>query len=217
MICPNCQNICGESDRYCFRCGALLSESAKPKKGTHLVPVAILILLSVIGIVLFFSIPLTEPQSETPWFSVENGALYFDRNLYTGGSELTVPEIIDGQTIKHISDHCFENTDLTTVILPKTLQTIGTSAFSNCTAMRGIYLPEGMLRIDSHAFANCINLEAISIPSTVTSIGSGTFSGCEKLYYVFYNGEFSTWESLYSDHINIKTHIYCSDGPHLHR
>lgn len=218
MICPNCQNNCREGDQFCFRCGAALAAPPAPKKGRHIVPIAILMVLSILGIVLFFAVPMGDTQSETPWFQIDDGILFFDQSLYTGGSELTVPEVVNGQTVTAIGPQAFANcTDLTTVILPDTVTSIGHAAFSGCTAMRGIFLPEGVTRIEEQAFADCVRLEAITIPATVEAIGSGAFDGCEKLIYILFLGEYSRWETLYSDHINLKTHVYCTDGAYLHR
>lgn len=218
MICPNCQNTCGDGDLFCFRCGTALTESSAPKKGTHRVPIAILILLSVLGIVLFFAIPITPVENDTPWFTVDRGVLYFDKALYSGGSEVTVPAVVNGQPVTELAEGCFENcTEITTVILPDSLLSIRRNAFSGCTSMRGVFIPEGVLCISPGAFSNCSALEAIGLPSTVESIGEGAFDGCKKLSFIFFNGEFSRWQSLYSEHISIKTQVYCSDGTHLHR
>lgn len=218
MICPNCKTLCEDYDRFCYHCGAPLSQTPPEKKGSHKIPVLLLTLLSALGIVLFFLIPMGNVPSDTPWFTVQDGTLFFDESLYTGGSELTVPEKVNGQTVTAISDHCFEgNLYLTTVILPDTIEVIGDYAFSGCTGMRGIFLPEGIAEIGSEAFASCSSLEAITVPSSVVSIGSGAFSGCSKLSHIFYTGTFTRWRSLYSSHINLYTHVYCTDGTYLHR
>lgn len=218
MNCPNCQNVCGETDRYCFRCGAALRPTGSPKKGTHLVPLSILTFLSLLGIILFFLIPMTEPVSDTPWFSIENGVLSFDPYLYSGSSELTVPEIVNGQTVTQIGTNCFKDcTTLTTVILPESVRSIGVGAFSGCSSMRGIFIPESVTEIQGSAFARCSRLEAISLPSTLTFLGKGAFNGCDKLNYILYDGLFEDWRNLYNDHINIHTHVYCTDGTYLHK
>lgn len=216
MICPNCQATCSDADRFCMYCGASLPEPPKPQPGSHRVPILLLIALSLAGIALFFLLPMR--SNDTPWFTVENGVLYFDARLYEGSPELTVPETVAGQTVRHIGDYCFfECAELTTVILPDTVQSVGNGAFVNCTKLRGIYLPEGLTQIGVDAFYGCSALEAINIPSTIKAIGSDAFTGCEKLYYVFFNNDYALWQSLYTGHINIHTHIYCLDGSFLHR
>ena len=216
MICPKCQNECRDSDRYCFRCGAELTTPTGPRKGSHKVPLLILIALSVIGIVLYFAIPMTGVPNETPWFTVVDGVLYFDATYYSGSSELIVPESVNGQTVTALGSSCFRDcTNLTTVILPDTLRVIEENAFSDCTSMRGIFIPAGVEYIGVSAFSNCISLEAVSIPGSVTFIGSRCFYGCEKLFYILFDGEYAAWQALYGEHINIQTRIYCLDGTHL--
>lgn len=213
MICPKCQNNCGEEDSFCFRCGYNLSEPPVAPKGRHWVPIAILILLSALGIVLFFAIPMKPVQSDTPWFQVVDGTLYFDPFSYNGGPEVTVPEVVNGQTVTAIGQQAFENcTELTTVILPDTLLSIGDAAFSGCSELRGIFIPEGVTQIGKKAFANCSSLEAINLPASLATVGTGSFDNCGKLIYIFYNGSISHWKPLYTEHINPKTQVYCTDG-----
>lgn len=222
MNCPNCGNLCAAHDLYCFRCGSRLAPVQAPKKGSHRVPLLILALLTILGTVVFF---VTRPNpasvnrapSDTPWFEIRSGRLYFDPSLYTGGSEVTVPSQIGGETVVALDGSCFENcTDITTVILPDTLEEIGNNAFSDCTSLRGIYLPDSACLIGSEAFAGCSALEAIRIPASVQFIDSGAFGGCFKLNHVFYGGSFEEWAPLYEEFIGKQTMIHCTDGSFSH-
>lgn len=220
MECPNCHTQCGEQDRFCYLCGCELSPVQKAKKGTHLVPILILILLSVAGTVIFFLTRNQTPQAantDAPWFQVYEGYLYFDESLYTGGTELNVPSQVDGKTVIGLSDGCFENcTDLTTVILPDTLTEINNDAFAGCTALRGIYLPESVYVIGAGAFAGCEALEAITIPAAMRFIGPDTFEGCYALDHIFFDGSFARWTELYDGFIGPETVIHCEDGSFYH-
>ncbi len=216
MICPNCQAPCGENDRFCSCCGTPLQNT--PKKGTHLVPSMILIVLSILGIVVFaLSIGKTmnfAPQgSDTPWFRVNHGTLYFLEDAYTGTSELTVPSQVDGVTVTRLAENCFKNcTSLTTVILPDTLQEIGPGAFSGCTSLRGIFIPGSVTAIGRDAFSGCRKLEAICVPASVTAIGESAFGSCPKLHHIFFLGSYDSWCRLYSEFITPHTGVYCTDG-----
>ena len=44
-----------------------------------------------------------------------------------------------------------------------------------------IIVPSSIKSIGDHAFWSCSNVTAIEIPSSVTHIGKGVFSGCSKL------------------------------------
>lgn len=221
MTCPNCQTACGENDRFCYRCGAPLQAAPPVKKGSHWVPALILLILSALGIGIFFATAKSPAasksaprvSSDTPWFTTKNGMLYFDESLYTGGGKLTVPSQVNGETVLGLADGCFENCEsLTTVILPATLRTIGREAFSGCTSMRGIFIPESVTEIGQEAFSGCVKLEAICIPESVTQIGRGTFESCDKLFYIFYPGTYAAWCELFDEFITPYTGVYCADG-----
>lgn len=88
---------------------------------------------------------------------------------YLGLSNATV---IDGKTINKIADNTLSNkTSLRTLILPKTVTTIGSGAFENVNLGR-IYTNK--------------TFEFLTIPSTVTSIGSNAFKNAK---YVTFEGQ----------------------------
>ena len=193
------------------------------KKGSHWVPIGIMTVLFAIGLGVFFLSqafpPYTPPlmenenQSETPWFHMEDGELYFDNAAYEGPEEITVPSEVDGQTVTALAEGCFAGSKtLTTVILPDTLQVIGPEAFADCTSLRGIYIPDHVTVIGAGAFRGCTSLEAIDLPGTIVTIGYQAFEDCEKLEHIFFNGKKSQWKDLYSDKIGPNTQVYCTNG-----
>ena len=218
MFCPNCQTLCGDSDRFCYACGsALQQEMPKPKKGSRWIPVLFLLLMSVAGLALFFATagkdaPIRADGS-TPWFYVKNGVLYFEEHRYTGGSELTVPAEIAGQTVSALGENCFADcTNLTTVYLPDTLISIGDGAFSGCTSLRGIFIPESVNVIGEKAFYGCTDLEAISISGRIRLIREDAFDDCSYLNFIFFDGLYEEWTTLYDEFINPYVGVFCLDG-----
>lgn len=94
-------------------------------------------------------------------------------------SEVTA-EDLDG--IETIGSSAFKNcTALTSVVIPKTVTGIGLSAFSGCTSLKDITIPNSVKSIGNYAFYSCNNLTSIEIPDSVTSIGIEVFYGCVKL------------------------------------
>lgn len=183
------------------------------KKGAMWPPIILMAVMLCAGIAVFFLTGGNQKSSDTPWFQIENGVLYFDESKYTGGPELTVPETVNGEWVLALGDKCFYDCDsLTTVFLPDSLQIIGDSAFADCDAIRGILIPESVNQIGAAAFQGCDGLEAICVPYTVKSIGSNAFYGCFALEHIFYPGPKASWKALYSDPIGRSTYVYCADG-----
>jgi len=58
---------------------------------------------------------------------------------------------------------------------------IGSSAFNGCTEMTTIYIPESVETIETGAFALCSGLTALDVPEGVWSIEANAFSGCSAL------------------------------------
>lgn len=215
MYCHNCGQFHDEADRFCRYCGVALKEPILPKKGSHWVPVLIMVILCAIGFGLFFGLPYgNKAPSETgSCFSVQNGVLYFNASLYNGDSELMVPDTLDGQKVTALSDGCFKNcTQFTSVVLPNSLEEIGVGAFRGCTALRGIEIPDSVRRIGSEAFYGCTALEAVCLSDTLTHVGPGAFRECNKLYYIMFVGKHQDWIELYDEFITPYTGVFCDDG-----
>ncbi len=70
---------------------------------------------------------------------------------------------------------------LTSITIPDSVTSIGSSAFSGCTGLTSITIPDSVTSIGSSAFSGCTGLTSITIPDSVTSIGSSAFSGCTGL------------------------------------
>ncbi len=73
---------------------------------------------------------------------------------------------------------------LESVTFSNELVSIGGSAFYGCKALELTYLPEKITSIGSNAFYNCALVKIEKTPDSVTSIGSGAFAytGVESIY-----------------------------------
>ena len=80
-----------------------------------------------------------------------------------------------------IPNNAFKNcTNLTRVVIPENVTTIGTSAFQGCSALSGtLSLPAELITIGQDAFHGCSSLTgSLVIPDKVTTIGTDAFNGC---------------------------------------
>ena len=126
-----------------------------------------------------------------------------DINMFEG-TELIVPQYIDGYRVTAIGSQAFKGcAHLTSVVIPEGVTMIGSSAFEDCTSLENVALPESLTFIDTFAFNSCTELRtivlpeklevingsafkqsgitSIEIPASVKSIGSEAFYYCESL------------------------------------
>ncbi len=130
------------------------------------------------GQILFYSeddngiCTLLYPRDVNGYTSIVSANYY-----YTG--DIVIPDyinIIGNRAFAHYEYYQYtgweleDNESLTSVTIPNSVTSIGSSAFTSCT-----------------------NLTSITIPSSVTSIGSDAFSSCNGLTSVYYTGDIAGW------------------------
>lgn len=71
--------------------------------------------------------------------------------------------------------------NITNVVVPQTVTTIGAGAFLECKKLTNITIPNSVTSIESRAFYGCGGLTSIQIPNSVTSVGNSAFNGCTNL------------------------------------
>lgn len=76
--------------------------------------------------------------------------------------------------------YCFFYRSLCEIKLPKSVTTIGKSAFEGCTDLTSVEIPNGITSIGMDAFSGCNNLTYVKIPNSVTDI-SYAFEDCTGL------------------------------------
>lgn len=67
------------------------------------------------------------------------------------------------------------------VVLGENLESIGSSAFRSCQMLNHVVLPASLKSLDSYSFYDCTSLEQIVIPDLVTTLPSNCFSSCKQL------------------------------------
>ncbi|MBQ6329048.1 MAG: leucine-rich repeat protein, partial [Kiritimatiellae bacterium] len=89
---------------------------------------------------------------------------------------------IDLLSVNGVADGLFTDCrDVTSVVLPPGIETLGGSMFSGCRTLESVSLPAVLKSIESYAFQSCQKIQAVNIPSGVTNIGQLAFGYCEKL------------------------------------
>lgn len=118
-------------------------------------------------------------------------------------SEVIIPEYViingDKYTITQIDSEAFDckgKGDITNIIFPETLKTIGASAFYRLRHLKRIVLPESIEKIGFGAFSQCGNacqtFEQLYIPKGVKEIGENAF---------WYVGPNTSWKAFYQGNL----------------
>ena len=83
--------------------------------------------------------------------------------------------------IRHIAKAAFQYSSVTSVILPRSVVSIGDHAFSQCSNLSSINIPGSVTSIGSQCFYLCKGLKSIFLPASLTDIGMGIFGWCSNL------------------------------------
>jgi len=121
-------------------------------------------------------------------------------------SALVIPSMLEGKKVVAVADEAFrEAEDLTRVIFPTTVQSLGVGLFENCIALNSVTLPNGLSQIPERAFSGCASLSEIVIPDSVTHIGSAAFAGTDIVEIELPDGMESISEGTFANCKRLKT------------
>lgn len=83
--------------------------------------------------------------------------------------------------VKRIDNAAFGFCELTSAVIPGSVEYLGVQAFRECKKLKSVSLNANIKGISSGAFESCWALEQISIPDTVTHIYDKAFYDCKGL------------------------------------
>lgn len=116
------------------------------------------------------------------------GDYAFQRCSYL--TNVTIP-----QRVTSIGRQAFYLTDLNTLTIKGSINSMGYAAFTGCTNLTSLSLYDGIQTIGEGAFINSTSLEAVTIPQSVTSIGASAFAYCSNLRTITIPEKVTTIES----------------------
>ncbi len=95
---------------------------------------------------------------------------------------LTTVNFEANSTLETISASCFAYTGITSITIPASVETIGASAFANCSALETISFESGsnLTTVESSGFSYT-GITSIIIPASVTNLGNFAFYGDSSL------------------------------------
>lgn len=124
-------------------------------------------------------------------------------------TNIIVPDKINGRTPTSILRSVFKNSNLTSIVLPDTITTLGTSCFEGSTKLRHITANGVTLFSGDNVFSGCTELREEVMPNLKT-VTASAFKDCSKLRAIdfgeniteFKNSLFSGSGLMYADFPN---------------
>ena len=137
---------------------------------THLTSVVIPSSMLNIGNNAFFNCPIEIANIPTVAIAyIKNSSL---KEVTINGGDTIGNYILDD------NDEFSGCSNLTSVIIPSSVTSIGVYAFKNCTSLTSVTIPSSVTDIWHFAFANCTSLTSITILNSATNIESSAFTNC---------------------------------------
>lgn len=123
--------------------------------------------------------------SDPSYFTVDSSGTITN---YTGpGGDVVIPSVVGGVTVTSIGGDAFVVTDVTSVVIPEGVTSIGSSAFEDCQKLTSVIFPSTLVSIGPEVFDTCSALKSVIIPKSVTNIGDLAFT---QILYV-YSGSYA--------------------------
>ena len=95
---------------------------------------------------------------------------------------IRIPETVNGVPVTLIDEEVFmNNSKITGVKIPETVEKIGKFAFAACTGLESVTIPNSVTVIDGAAFTGCTSLKSLELSDSLTEIGASAFSLCTAL------------------------------------
>lgn len=111
---------------------------------------------------------------------IPDGAFYMIDDYDAYGNRFTkkpngLLKIDLSEDVEEIGERAFFSSDLTEVVLPKTVKTLGKGAFGWCSQLSSVSIPDSVKIIPAYCFYKCAALEQIDLPESITGIGDLAF------------------------------------------
>lgn len=79
--------------------------------------------------------------------------------------------------ITQIGLSAFAESNLVSIMMPKSVTAVYNKSFSYCTSLSHVDMPDGVVLLDSFAFEGCSSLKEIKLPAELQYIGGSCFRG----------------------------------------
>lgn len=133
-------------------------------------------------------------------------------------TDVVIPEEHEGLPVVAVEKSAFSgNTEITSVVLPESVNFIGRGAFYGCTSLASFVLPKQVTDISIYTFFGCTSLSSVRLHKKISSIEIGAFMECPRLYALDFDGTRAEWNRIadaspaWDDDTSIRC-VRCTDG-----
>ena len=106
-----------------------------------------------------------------------------------GLKTLVIPE-----NVTTIRTSAFFGTELTEVVVPKNVKSVGSQAFAECSQLKTVrYEAE---EVGEELFTHCTSLCNLTLARSVKKLGARIFPYCENLRTITYEGTLAEWQAI---------------------
>ena len=125
---------------------------------------------------------------------LDDGTVEITKFISSSSTDIELPSVIDGKSVTSIGESAFD-----------------VDVVEACSNLTSIIIPDSVTSIGDYAFSNCTSLTDVTIPDSVTSIGDSAFVGCSSLTEIIVssgNESYSSKDGALFDK-NLETIICC--------
>ena len=116
-------------------------------------------------------------------FDLVGSSAYSVRAANTSISgNIGILQTYNGKPVVVIQNSAFKDcSNVTSVLIPSSIKSIGINAFENCSNITETTIPEGVTLIGNNTFLGCEKLASVTFPTSLENIGANAFAGCTSL------------------------------------
>lgn len=111
-------------------------------------------------------------------------------------ASLVLPSDYDGASYVINNYAFYSDSNLTKIVIPNNVTSIGSWAFRNCSSLISIIIHDNVTSIGSYAFQNCTGLKTITLGCSVNIIEQNAFDNCRWIENIYYKGTPSAWNDI---------------------
>ena len=95
----------------------------------------------------------------------------------------SITDIVLPEYLVEIGEEAFKGSDVTSILMPNTVKSLGTHAFEDCRKLKEVTLSSSLTLIPMAAFRGCDALQELQVPASVTKIADLAFeaSGLKEM------------------------------------